>query len=170
MRFLFAVASLACAAAAPVALAETPEETIAYVFYGFASEAALDRGAMHLDWHEASSSPAVFVGHGEGGGRAYDVTFTITALSDCEYEVQLAGPPQMIRDGKTLYARIDLAGITGVTGGEFQVTIEGDGYCQTGQLNPNCTRVRETDLYGALDRDKHLRLAGQLRTEICVRP
>jgi hypothetical protein len=149
--------------------AETPEQAVAYAFLGLAADATLDRGAMHLEWHEASASPAMFVGHGEGGGRSYDVTFTVTARSDCDYEIELAGPPGMVRGGKTLYARIALRDISGIVGGAFQVAIEGDGFCQTGATNPNCTLVHKTDVYGALDPTKHARLVEQLQM-VCVRP
>jgi hypothetical protein len=152
------------------ALAETPEEAVAYAFLGLAGGAELDRGQMHLTWRAASASPAMFVGHGEGSGRAYDVTFTVTARSDCDYEVELAGSPDMVRGGKALYARVALREITAVVGGGFQVTIEGNGFCQTGASNPNCTVVHRTDLYGALDPDKHARLVEQLQTEVCAQP
>lgn len=161
------VASLALAVAvmAPLAAAaETPEEAVAYAFFGLESGGELTRGSMNLTWRQASSSPAVFVGHGEGGGRAYDVTFTITASGEdgCGFEVQLAGPPGMVRGGKTLYAEIALDRVTSIASEGFYSTFEGDGFCQTGEMNPNCTVVHRTDLFGALDPDKHTRLVGEL--------
>lgn len=152
------------------ALAETPEEAVAYAFLGLAGGAELDRGLTHLTWRAASASPAMFVGHGEGGRRAYDVTFTVTARSDCDYEIELAGSPDMVRGGKTLYARVALRDIRAVVGGAFQVTIEGDGFCQTGASNPNCTLVHKTDIYGTLDPEKHARLVEQLQNEVCAKP
>lgn len=168
-RTLLAALAITLALAAP-ALAETPEEAVAYAFLGLADAATLTRSATHLTWHETSISPAVFEGHGEGQKGAYDVTFSVTKLSDCDYEIYLAGSPAMVRGGRTLYARIALADITGLVAGEFKVTIEGNGFCQTGQMNPNCTRVHETDIFGTLDGAKHARLVGELRTEVCVGP
>lgn len=156
---------LAAAVLAPLpALAETPEEAVAYAFFGLESGGELTRGPMQLTWRQAASSPAMFVGHGEGGGHAYDVTFTITAIGDdgCAYEVQLAGPPGMVRGGKTLYAEIALDRIEQIASEGFYSTFEGDGFCQTGERNPTCTVVHRTDLFGALDPDKHARLVGEL--------
>jgi hypothetical protein len=164
--FALAAAALVAAPALP-ALAETREEAVAYAFLGLAGDAVLDRGKTHLTWHKASDSPAVFVGHGEGGGKTYDVTFTVTAFDDCDYEIQLAGPPEMVRDGKTLFAQIDLREITSIAVGEFQTTIEGDGYCQTGALNPNCTVVHTPDIFGKLDVEKHARLVSELPIAAC---
>ena len=149
------------------AQAETPEEAVAYAFLGLAGDAVLDRGKTHLAWRKASASPAVFVGHGERGGKAYDVTFTITAIDDCDFEVELAGPAEMVRGGKALFARVDLAEIASVAPGEFQTTIEGDGYCQTGTLNPNCTLVHKPDIFGKLDVERHARLVGELPIAAC---
>jgi hypothetical protein len=112
----------------------------------------------------------MFVGHGEGPGRTYDVIFTVTALSDCDYEIQLAGAPEIVRGGEALYARIHLDEVTGILAGAFQVTIEGDGFCQTGESNPTCTLVHKTDINGTLDPAKHARLVEQLRGEVCVKP
>ena len=164
----FSVAAV-CLTASP-ALAETAEEAVAYAFLGLAAEPQLDRGRMHLAWQEISASPAMFVGHGEGPGRAYDVIFTVTALSDCDYEIQLAGAPEIVRGGEALYARIHLDEVTGILAGAFQVTIEGDGFCQTGESNPNCTLVHRTDIYGTLDPAKHARLVEQLQSKVCVKP
>jgi hypothetical protein len=153
---------------APV-FAETREEAVAYVFLGLSAGAEIDRGPMHLSWRATSSSPATFFGHGEGAGRAYDVSFTVKALSSCRYEIQLAGPLDMVPGGTALYARILLDEITGVTPGALQVGIEGDGFCQTGERNPNCTRVHKTDIFGALDPAKHTRLLEHLQSAVCVR-
>ena len=168
MRLPFLVVFAAMLVVVAPAFAETPEEAVAYAFLGLANDATLTRSATHLIWHETSMSPAVFEGHGEGQKGAYDVTFSVTKLADCDFEIYLAGPPSMVRGGKTLYARIALADIGGVVAGEFKVTIEGDGFCQTGQLNPNCTRVHQTDLFGTLDAAKHARLVEQLHAEVCV--
>jgi hypothetical protein len=164
---LFAFAAAALLAGSLPAWAETPEEAVAYAFLGLAGDAVLDRGQTHLTWRKASDSPAVFLGHGEGGGKTYDVTFTVTAIDDCDFEIQLAGPPQMVRDGKALFAQIDLREITSIAIGEFQTMIEGDGYCQTGALNPNCTVVHSPDIFGKLDAGKHARLVGQLPIAAC---
>jgi hypothetical protein len=153
----------------PPALAQTAEETVAYAFYGLADNAELTHGKTHLKWLEVSASPAVFTGHGEGGARTYDVTFTITAIDDCDYEVMLAGPPNMVRGGKALYARISLDKVDQIVGEALQVKIEGVGYCQTGALNPNCTPVHQTDIYGALDPEKHARLVAELHSVVCTR-
>jgi len=165
-----AFALVAACLTAGAVLAETAEEAVAYAFLGLAADAELDRGRMHLTWQAVSASPAMFAGHGEGPGRTYDVIFTVTALSDCDYEIQLAGPPEMVRGGEALYARIQLDEVAGILAGEFQVTIEGDGFCQTGESNPNCTLVHKTDIYGTLDPAKHARLVGQLQGEVCAKP
>lgn len=168
---LVASAVLAAFLALPLpAAAETPEEAVAYAFFGLADAATLTRGPVHLDWHETSSSPAVFSGHGEGGGKKYDVTFSITASGDCTFEVDLAGPPQMVHGGKTLYAKIALHDIAGITPGEFQVSINGSGYCVTRQASTDCIAVTETDIYGTLDPATHTRLVAQLRDEACLKP
>jgi hypothetical protein len=163
----FAVAAACLTAGA--ALAETAEEAVAYAFLGLAAGAELDRGRMHLAWQAVSASPAMFVGHGEGPGRTYDVVFTVTALSDCDYEIHLAGPPEIVRSGEALYARIHLDEVTRILAGAFQVTIEGDGFCQTGESNPNCTLVHKTDIYGRLDPAKHARLVERLQNKVCVK-
>ena len=62
---LTALASLPFTASAG---AETAEQTVAYAFFGLADDAVLDRGKTHLTWQEISVSPAVYTGHGEGGG------------------------------------------------------------------------------------------------------
>lgn len=147
-------------------LAETPEEAVAYAFFGLEAGGELTRGPMHLTWRQAADSPAVFVGHGEGG-RVYDVTFTIIATGTCTYEVQLAGPPEMVRGGKALYAQIDLAQIESIASEGFYSTFEGDGFCQTGERNPNCTVVHRTDLFGALNSEKHARLVAELDGKVC---
>jgi hypothetical protein len=171
LNFLAAVAvATTVQAISGPALAETPEETVAYAFLGLAGGAELNRGPMHLTWRAASASPAMFVGHGEGAGVSYDVTFTVTALSDCEYEIQLAGPPGMVPGGKALYARIALDRITGVEAGAFHVTVEGDGYCQTGERNPTCTVVHRVDLFGAVEPVRHARLVDALHRDVCVKP
>jgi hypothetical protein len=164
---VLAVASLVLCLPMATALAETPEQAVAYAFYGLADRAELTHGKTHLRWIEVSSSPAVYTGHGEGGARPYDVTFTVTAKDACDFEVTLAGPPNIVRDGKALYAQIALDQVDGITGEALQVKIDGTGYCQTGSLNPTCTPVHETDIYGALDPEKHARLVADLRSAVC---
>ncbi len=161
--------ALAALLAAPLAHAETPEEAVGYAFLGLADGATLARGSTHLAWKESSTSPAVFVGHGEGGAKTYDVTFTITKVADCDYEIYLAGPAAMVRGGKALYAKVGLATVTGISAGPTQVKIEGGGFCQTGQVNPNCVPVPATDLFGTIDPEKHLRIVEQIRAEACIK-
>jgi hypothetical protein len=162
----------ACLVTPSQARAETPEQAVAYAFLGLADAATLTRGKTHLVWRETAQSPATFEGHGEGGGRSYDVRFTVTALGACEYEIYLAGDPRMIRGGRALYARILLDKVTDIVPTEsgFTVGITGGGFCGTGSLNANCTVVDETDLYGTLDADKHIRLVEYLRNEVCKSP
>jgi hypothetical protein len=150
-------------------LAETAEEAVAYVFMGLADGAEIDRGPTHITWRAGSSSPAVFFGHGEAPDRAYDVTFTVTALSPCRYEVHLAGPPEIVPGGTALYARILLDDITEVTPDDDRVAINGDGFCQTSDSNPNCLRGSNTDVFGAIDPIKHTRLFEHLQRNFCVR-
>jgi hypothetical protein len=92
-------------------LAETAEEAVAYVFMGLADGAESDRGPTHITWRAGSSSPAVFFGHGEAPDRAYDVTFTVTALSPCRYEVQDVRV-HLLRIHERLAALEQLAGIS----------------------------------------------------------
>ena len=150
--------------------AETPEEAVAYAFLGLADKATYSRGNVDLSWNEVSASPAIFTGHGEarGGRQSYDVTFTVTAISDCDYEIALAGPPGMVRGGKTLYARIALAKVEAIAAGPRQVTITGDGFCGTGQTNPDCVTTHATDLFATVDPDKHARLVAELREKVCA--
>jgi hypothetical protein len=169
---LMATAALATAAAISVttASAETAEEAVGYAFLGLAENATLTRGATSLLWHQTSSSPAVFEGHGEGGGKSYDVSFTVTRTGDCDFVIDLAGPGNMVPGGKALYAKVSLKEITAIKPGPLQVTIEGKGFCETAQMNPNCVPVPATDLFGSLDPEKHLRLVTQLQKEVCVKP
>ncbi len=166
---MLAAIAISTAAATP-SLAETAEEAVAYAFMGLEDGATYSRGKVDLSWSEVSASPAVFTGRGEGkeGAPDYMVTFTIKALSDCEYEIDLAGPPGMVPGGKALYARVTLNDVDGVTPGPQQVTIEGDGFCATGQRNPTCMKVKATDIFAPIDAEKHTRLLAQLRDEVCV--
>jgi hypothetical protein len=163
-------AILASALWALPAAAETREQAVAYAFLGLADNAVLDRGPVHLTWKEVSSSPAVFQGHGEGGNKNYDVRFSVSAAGDCDYEIKLSGAPNVVRGGEALFAKISLEEITAVAPGKFQVTVTGDGYCQTGSLNPNCTVVHNVDIFGALDAGKHAAMVEQVRTAACIRP
>lgn len=153
-----------------VAADETPEEAVAYAFYGLTDDAQLTHGSVKLEWQEISASPAMFTGHGESPSRRYDVTLTVTAKSDCDFEVQIAGPPNLVRGGKALYAQISLDKVDGIAAEPLAVQIDGSGYCQTGSLNPECIAVHKTDLFGALDPQKHARLVARLHADICAKP
>lgn len=163
------VAAVGLVVAVP-AIAETREEAVAYTFLGLADGAVLDRGPVHLEWKKISESPAVFQGHGEGGDKRYDVRFTITALGDCDYEVKLSGPPNFVRDGEALYARIAVKDVTTVTPGNLQLEVTGDGYCLTGTTNPTCMTVHKADIFGSIEAEKHAAMLAQVRTDACVKP
>jgi hypothetical protein len=94
----------------------------------------------------------------------------VSTTGDCDYEIRLSGAPNMVPGGETLFARIAVKDIAAVAPGALQVTVTGDGYCQTGSLNPNCTVVHTVDIFGALDAAKHAAMVEQMRTEACVRP
>lgn len=171
-RLAVALAALAAGAIALVApaAAETQEEAVAYVFLGLGDNAALTRGQTQLNWKEISSSPAVFQGHGEGGGKRYDVKFSVSAAGDCDYEIKLSGAPNVVRGGEALYAKVAVKDITAISPDEFHVKIEGDGYCQTGSLNPNCVVVHTADVYGSIDPAKHGTMVEQIQTDACMTP
>lgn len=154
----------------PPAAAETREEAAAYAFLGLAQDAALTRGQTQLTWKALSSSPAAYQGHGEGGGKKYDIKFTVTAVGACEYEIKLSGAPNVVRGGEALYARIALKDIASVKPNPdaIHLDIEGAGYCQTGTLNPNCVVVKQTDLFGAVDPAKHAAMVEQIRASECT--
>lgn len=167
--FAFAVAAMGLLAAAP-ACAETQEEAVAYAFMGLADGAALDRGQTHLHWKQISASPAVYQGHGEGGRNKYDVRFTITQLGDCDYEIRLSGPPNMVSGGDALYATVAIKDISALTPAEFQVAITGQGFCQTSPLNPTCKPAPTSDIFGTIDTAKHAAMVQQVRADACTKP
>jgi hypothetical protein len=155
-------------ALAGTAVAETAEEAVAYVFMGLADGASFKRATTTLNWTEASPSPAVFDGDMTIGERAAKVRFTVTALDPCHYEVSLEGP-MVLAGGKALYARIDLTGVSGVTpaADAISVEIEGDGFCETGQKNPACMKMNESDLFGYIDAKRHADAVAFIRSSVC---
>ena len=163
-----AAASLALPAAAH---AETPEEAIAYVFVGLSDGANLTRGTTTMNWKHAAGSPAVFEGHGNTGGREYDIKFTVRTVDDCDYEIYLDGPTTMIPLGHVLYAKVSLKDISGATAGDkdVKVTIAGKGFCETGRMNPVCASVDNTDLFGFIDAEHHKQVVDYMLTKVCPR-
>src|SRR5690606_13309119 len=75
-----------------VALAQTAEEAVAYGFMGLADGATFERATTTMSWREASTSPAVFDGDADIGGKRAKIQFTVTAIDPCRYEVALEGP------------------------------------------------------------------------------
>jgi hypothetical protein len=164
------IAALAATILVPAAgRAQTKEEAVAYAFLGLADNATLSRATTTMSWKETSNSPAVFEGDGNTNGHKYHITFTVAASSDCDYEITLEGPPQMVRQGKALFAKIDLRKINGVSVAEHAVksSISGDGFCETGPVNPACMFVDATDLFGSVDLDRHKTTVDFIRNEVC---
>ncbi|HMN85651.1 MAG TPA: hypothetical protein PKA74_06650 [Bauldia sp.] len=167
MRLLIAAAALLSVVAA--ARAETPEEAVAYAFMGLADGATLERGTTTMEWKETGASPARYVSQSSTGGRKYSISFTVTASDPCKYEILLEGPPTMIPTGKAVYARVDLAKVTGITVGDhaFKAAVAGDGFCETGKTNPRCMPLDTSDLFGFVDVEKHKATLAFLRDEVC---
>jgi hypothetical protein len=171
MKALLLAAAAASLALPAAAHAETPEEAIAYVFVGLSDGANLTRGTTTMNWKHAAGSPAVFEGHGNTGGREYDIKFTVRTVDDCDYEIYLDGPTTMIPLGHVLYAKVSLKDISGATAGDkdVKVTIAGKGFCETGRMNPVCASVDNTDLFGFIDAEHHKQVVDYMLTKVCPR-
>jgi len=172
MRFpILAAAFVASALAAGPGRAETPEEAVAYVFMGLADGATLARGQTTMSWKETGASPATFESQSSTAGRTYQIRFTVTAENPCAYQVILEGPRSVVPTGKAVYARVDLAKVTGVTVTDHAIKayVAGDGFCETGSMNPTCMKLDTSDLFGSVDVEKHKAAVAFLGT-VCPAP
>jgi hypothetical protein len=167
MKLLLPILSAVSALAAAPAFADTAEEAVAYAFLGLADGASLQRATTTMDWKESAASPATFEGDLTIGGHAVKVLFTVTAVDKCHYDVMLEGP--MVRTGRAIYAKIDLSKVTGVTVADhaFKAEVAGHGFCETGQTNPNCVHVAESDLFGFVDVKRHQDTLAFIRDSVC---
>lgn len=154
---ILAAALVLSALAAGPGRAETPEEAVAYAFMGLADGASLVRGQTTMSWKETGASPATFESESSTAGRKYQIRFTVTAEDPCTYQIVLEGPRTVVPTGKAVYARVDLARVTGVTVTDHAVKayVAGDGFCETGSMNPTCMKLDTSDLFGAVDIEKH---------------
>lgn len=171
MKFNVLVAALLTLLAAAPARAQTAEEAVAYAFLGLADGASLLRGKTTMSWKETADSPATFEGDADTAGHKYHIRFTVTAIDDCGYEITLEGPRDVVRMGKALYAKVDLRKVTGVSVVEHAVKalVSGNGFCETGAVNPNCMELDTSDLFGSVDVDRHQAAVAFIR-EVCPLP
>jgi len=170
MKGLIAGAVFGWLAVQSPASAETAEEAVAYVFVGLADGAALERDGTTMKWVEVASSPATFDGKVDIGGRRADIRFIVTAVEDCQYEITLEGPSALVPGGNRLFARVALTEIADVTvePGGYKAAVDGIGFCETAQTNPSCLTVREADLFGVVDAERHRHSVDFLRNEVCT--
>jgi hypothetical protein len=170
MRFL-QLTPLLLALSVPVAAqAQTAEEAIAYVFLGLADGAELDRGMSRMTWKETGSSPATYDGVWTRNGHSNAISFSVTATDACNYVVSIAGPPQVVPRGKSLYARVDLKKVTGIAPRSDAVGIDvaGTGYCETSPENDDCRPTDISDLFGTVEAARHQDTVTFIRTKVCV--
>src|SRR5207253_4664657 len=115
------------------AAAQTAEEAIAYVFLGLADGAKLERGKSQMAWKETGSSPATYDGVWTVNGHVNKISFAVTATSDCDYIVRIAGPPAIVPSGTSLYARVELKKVTTIAphADSAVIDVTGTGYCET---------------------------------------
>jgi hypothetical protein len=156
--------------AAP-ALAETPEEAVAYVFLGLSDGGKLVRGPTTMSWTETTPSPAVFVSEAIVKGRPAKITFTVTALNPCNYEIVLEGPPAIVSGKKRLFALVSLQDVSDIAieADGFHASVIGNGYCETGRTNPSCAPMNRYDLFGPIDAVRQKASLASLRDTVCVK-
>jgi hypothetical protein len=157
----------------PVAAhAQTAEEAIAYVFLGLADGAKLERGTTSMTWKETGSSPATYDGVWTLKGRSNAISFAITATNDCDYIVRIAGPPNMVSHGGSLYARVELKKVTAIApdSDAERIDVTGTGYCETSPENEDCRPTDRSDLFGAVEAARHQEMVQFIRTKVCVGP
>jgi len=169
MKMVALAVLVASLAGTVTAHAQTAEEAVAYVFLGVAEGAKIVRGQTTMTWTETATSPATFAGDVDISGKSYKIGFTVKGIDDCHYEITLDGPPQLVRGGSALYARVDLHDVGEVTivGDALHVAIKGTGFCETGTKNPTCMVIDTTDLYGGVDAARHKAAGEFLKSEVC---
>ncbi|SDB44406.1 hypothetical protein [Bauldia litoralis] len=167
-RLFLAAATLLAVTAA--AAAQTPEEAVAYAFLGLADGASIERSGTTMTWVETGSSPAAFDGDAMIGGQKAAIRFIVKAVEECRFEITLEGPSNLVPGGNRLFGRIDLKNVGDITIAEdgFKTSIEGIGFCQTGQRNPTCMTIHDADLFGSLDAERHSEAVAFLREQGCA--
>jgi hypothetical protein len=172
MKLHVLLALLAPLAIAAPARSQTAEEAVAYAFIGLADGASLVRGQTTMSWKEIAGSPATFEADATTAGRKYQIRFVVTAIDDCNYEVAIEGPRNMVRTGKAVYAKIDLRKVTGITVTDHAVKalVAGHGFCETGAMNPTCMELDTSDLFGSVDIDRHKETVAFIRDKVCTEP
>jgi hypothetical protein len=169
MKKYLPLAFMALVGLAPPAAAQTAEEAVAYAFLGLADGARMERGGTTMNWVETAEAPATFDGAAVIGGHRSKIRFIVTAVEDCRYDITLEGPANLVPGGSRLFARVALRDISGITIGKdgFKSAIEGAGFCETGQRNPNCMTVHSADLFGSVDAERHREVVEFLRNDVC---
>jgi hypothetical protein len=165
MKKCLPVAALAVLALAGPAAAQTAEEAVAYAFLGLADGATIERTGTTMKWVETAASPATFDGDATIRGHAAKIRFIVTDVENCRYEITLEGPPELVPGGSRLFGKVALHDVADVTIAEdgFTTTIDGIGFCETGQRNPTCMTLNNADLFGAVDLDRHRETLAFLR-------
>jgi len=150
------------------ALAETAEEAVAYAFMGLADGATFQRATTRMNWTESSTSPAIFDGDVDIEGKVAKVTFTVTAIDPCHYDIALEGP-MVPGGGKALYAKVDLTAVTGarIAPDAIRIEIDGDGFCETGRTNRDCMKVDRSDLFGTVEETRHAETLAFIKASVC---
>src|SRR5262249_28464490 len=117
MRRVRLATALAFLLVPSAAAAGTAEEAIAYVFMGRADGARIERGKSQMTWTETSKSPATYDGVWTRNGNVNKIGFAVTATNNCDFVIQLAGPPAIVPQGNSLFARIEWRKVTGISPG-----------------------------------------------------
>jgi hypothetical protein len=153
------------------ALAETPEEAVAYVFLGLSDGGRLVRGPTTMSWTESSPSPAVFVSEAIVKGQPATITFTVTAINPCDYQIVLEGPPAIVSGKKRLFGMVSLKDVSDISvdADGFHASVVGTGYCETGRTNPSCVPMDRYDLFGPIDAVRQKASLAFLRDTVCIK-
>jgi len=170
MRLLWIAVLLAPLFLPVAAAAQTAEEAIAYVFLGLADGAKLERGMSSMTWKETGSSPATYDGVWTLKGRSNAISFAVTATNDCDYVVRIAGPPNIVPRGNSLYARIEMKKVTALAphSDAVRIDVTGTGYCETSPENEDCRPTDSSDLFGTVEAARHQEMVAFIRTKVCV--
>jgi len=152
------------------AFAGTPEEAVAYVFLGLSDGGKLVRGPTTMGWTESTHSPAVYASDAIVKGHPARITFTVTALNPCNYQIVLEGPPAIVAGQKRLFGLVSLKDVTDITiaADGFHASVVGNGFCETGRINPSCAPMDSHDLFGPVDAAHHKASLDFLRASVCA--
>ena len=104
------------------------------------------------------------------GGHAAKIRFVVTAVEDCQYDITIHGPENLVPGGSRLFGRVMLDDISDISIGAKALTshVEGGGFCETGQRNTHCMVMHDPDFFGTVDPDRHREAVAFLQTEVCV--